>query len=30
MNDMATINQIYDWADKRRIKYETEYQMGGD
>lgn len=29
MNDSATINRIYAWADKKRIKYNNEYQMSG-
>ena len=29
MNDKATIDRIYKWADKNRIKYYNEYQQGG-
>lgn len=29
MNDLATINRIYKWADKNRQKYNSEYQQSG-
>lgn len=29
MNDIATINRIYKWADQNRIKYQDKYQMDG-
>ena len=29
MNDQSTIDAIYKWADKKRQKYQTEYQMSG-
>lgn len=29
MNDLATINRIYKWADQNRIKYQDKYQMDG-
>ena len=29
MNDLATINRIYKWADQNRIKYQNKYQLDG-
>ena len=29
MNDLATINRIYKWADQNRIKYQDRYQTDG-
>lgn len=29
MNDQETIDRIYKWADKKRQKYQYEYQMSG-
>ena len=29
MNDKSAIDAIFKWADKKRQKYQTEYQMSG-
>ena len=30
MNDKSTIDAIYKWADKKRKKYEYDYQLSGN